>query len=75
MSERESALYRLQLALADLERATVERNLPVARYLLATEITEALHAVALHSHCGQDFVDGLRQAVAAVRVELWRDPR
>jgi hypothetical protein len=71
----DDALYRLKLALNDLERATIERNLPVARYLLDTEIWEALTAVAQTCDVEREFIDFLRQAVEGVQTELGRDPR
>jgi hypothetical protein len=71
----DDALYRLKLALNDLERATIERNLPVARYLLDTEVWEALTAVAQTCDVEREFIDFLRQAVEGVQTELGRDPR
>ena len=70
-----SALYRLKLAISDLERATVERDLKVARYLLDTEIAEALQAIDLAGIAEDWLVADLVDAVDAVRVVLRRDPR
>jgi hypothetical protein len=70
-----SALHRLKLAIADLERATVERDLKVARYLLDTEVAEALQAIDLAGIAEDWLVADLVDAVEAVRVVLRRDPR
>lgn len=69
------ALYRLKLALDDLERATAKRNLPAARYLLDTEIAEALQAIDLAGIAEDWMVADLTDAIEAVRFELKRDPR
>jgi hypothetical protein len=70
-----SALHRLKLAISDLERATVERDLKVARYLLDTEVAEALQAIDLAGIAEDWLVADLVDAVEAVRVVLRRDPR
>ena len=75
MTAKDDALYRLRLALDDLERATVDRNLAVARYLLDTEVIEALHAGAQHCDVEAEFIEHLRGAVSSVHTVLWRDPR
>ena len=69
------ALYRLKLALDDLERATAERDLKVARYLLDTEVAEALQAIDLAGIAEDWMVADLTDAIEAVRFELKRDPR
>ena len=69
------ALYRLKLALDDLERATAKRNLKVARYLLDTEVAEALQAIDLAGIAEDWMVADLTDAIEAVRFELKRDPR
>jgi hypothetical protein len=68
-------VYRLQLALVDLERATHERNLPVARYLLDTEISEALSAIIGAELAEPELLSELVDAVIAVQYELGRNPR
>jgi hypothetical protein len=69
------ALYRLKLALDDLERATAKRDLKVARYLLDTEVAEALQAIDLAGIAEDWMVADLTDAIEAVRFELKRDPR
>lgn len=69
------ALYRLKLALDDLERATAERNLPAARYLLDTEIAEAMQAIDLAGIADDGMVEDLTDAIEAVRFELKRNPK
>ena len=69
------AIYRLKLALADLERATAERNLHAARYLLDTEIMEAMGAIRRARLVDDDLLEHLMTAVEGVQDELWRNPR
>jgi len=68
----ESALWRLRQALIDLERASVEKDLRMARHLLDHEVTEALAEVASTDILETDLLDHLRASVAAVHSELWR---
>ena len=69
------AIHRLNLALADLERATADRNLPAARYLLDTEIMEAMCAIRRARLVDDDLLEHLIIAVEGVQDELWRNPR
>jgi hypothetical protein len=69
------SIYRLRLALDDLERATAERNLPVARYILKTEIVEAMSAIQRARLFDDQLLDHLMDAIEGVQDELWRNPR
>jgi hypothetical protein len=74
MSASDDALYRLHFALNDLERATRERNLPVARYLIDTEIASALHEIEQNCVVEREYIAFLRNAVLSVHFQLWKDP-
>ena len=69
------SIWRFKLALADLERAAGEGNRSVARYLLDTEIMEALSAIRAERSVDPEIVDSLLVAVEAVRDELRRAPK
>jgi hypothetical protein len=69
------SIYRLRLALDDLERAAGERNLPVARYILDTEIMEAMNAIQRARLIDTDILDCLIDTIEGVQDELWRKPR
>ena len=69
------SVWRLKMALNDLERATADRNLPAARYLLDTEVMEAMSALRRARIVDDDLLDHLMTAVLTVQDELWRNPR
>lgn len=73
----EAALYRLRFALADLERATIAKDRRVARYLIDTEVMEALDTIGSFEPpiIEPDIFESLLQAVATVQIELMREPR
>lgn len=66
-------IWRLKLALADLERATGERNLPAARYIMDTEVMEALDSIGRAKLVSDDLLDHLLDAIAGVQQVLWSD--
>lgn len=69
------SVYRLRIALDDLERATAERNLKVARYLLDTEVMEAMASIRRAKLIDDDLLEHLMGAVESVHEQLWRHPR
>jgi UTP-glucose-1-phosphate uridylyltransferase len=70
------ALERLHMAIDDLTRATIERDRIVARYILKTEIYEALDALSkTKDGIDQETMVDLLIACAKVEQELERDPR